>query len=116
MATFMLLSLIPTQVKAAGVDIPVSTVAVNSDDAAVAAAQLARLEEINAMDMTTLSRSEKKEIRNELRAIKSEQDGRGRRNHDGRGRGDYNGRHHGGTVYFMGGGGVLLIILLILFL
>lgn len=116
MATFMLLSVIPSQAKAIEETKAVTVAVANTDDSAVATAQLARLEEIHSMDMSTLSRSEKKELRHEVRAIKDDQDGRGRRDHDGRGRGDYNGRHHGGAVFVMGGGGLLLIILLVLFL
>ncbi len=116
LATFMLLAFTPKQVKASEETKTVIAATASTDDAAVATAQLARLEEINAMDMSTMTRSEKKELRHEVRSIKSAQDGRGRRDHDGRGGRDNDGRRHGGGVFIMGGGGLLLIILLVLLL
>jgi len=109
---FLMLSTIPSQLKAAEetkTAPATTTLSVETTDAV----QLARLEEIKAMDLSSLSRSEKKELRNEVKMIKSNQDGRGRRYHNGR---DYDGRHGGGTVFIYGGGGLLLIILLILLL
>ena len=58
-----------------------------------------RVNEINAMDRSTMSRSEKREIRKELRAIKREVN-----KHDG-----------GGAVYISGGLLLLIIILIIVF-
>ncbi len=116
-ATIMLLSIIPTPVKAAAAAKTVTVVApetVQTTD--VGATQLARLEKIKAMDLSTLSRTEKKELRNEVRAIKSDQDGRGRRGHDGRGGRNYDGRHGGGAVFVMGGGGLLILLLIIILL
>ena len=125
--TFMVLSLIPAQLNAANemkaksellsvATTETPTLAV-SNDLVVYNAQMARLEEIKAMDMSTLSRSEKKELRSEVKSIKNDQDERSRRYRDRDGRGDYNnGRHGGGTVFIYGGGGLLLIILLILLL
>jgi hypothetical protein len=115
MATLMLLAFIPAQSNGSEETKTVATLAASTDESAVDVAQLARLEEIREMDMTTLSRSEKKELRSEVRAIKDQQDGRGRGNHDGRGGRDYNGRHHHG-VFVFGGGGLLLIILLVILL
>jgi len=117
MATIMILSFVPSHVRAATKTNTVTVIApetVQSTD--VEAAQLARLEEIKAMDMSMLSRTEKKELRNEVRAIKSDQDGRGRRGHDGRGGRNYDGRHGGGAVFVMGGGGLLILLLLIILL
>jgi hypothetical protein len=92
-----------------------------TDDAIKDNADLARLNEIKAMDFSTMSRSDKKELRKEVREIKNDQDGRGRyrerhggRYHEGRGGDGYNGRRGGGTVYFMGGGGLLVLILILL--
>lgn len=124
---FMMLSLIPAQLNAANetktkseslavakTDSP--TLAI-SNDLAVYNAQMARLEEINAMDMSTLSRSEKKVLRTEVKAIKNDQDQRSRRYRDRGDRDNYNnGRHGGGTVFIYGGGGLLLILLIILLL
>ena len=86
-------------------------------------AQLARLEEINAMDMSTLSKSEKKELREEVKSIEKDQQRWGRRDRDRRGNSDYDGRsdnnyrrHGGGEIFIFGGGGLLLLILLLLLL
>lgn len=78
-------------------------------EAAIANAQMARLEEIKAMDKSELTASEKKELRDEVRLIQRDQY---QRNH-----GDYDGprHHHGGTI-FIGLGGLLLIILLLIIL
>jgi len=125
--TFMVLSLIPAQLNAANeikaksellsvAKTEAPTLAV-SNDLAVYNAQMARLEEIKAMDMSTLSRSEKKELRTEVKAIKNDQDERSRRYRDRGDRDNYNnGRHGGGTVFIYGGGGLLLILLIILLL
>ena len=110
--SFLLLALIPTQLKAATESNPVSVSATKPVESADANAQLARLEEIKAMDMSTLNRSEKKELRKEVREIKNDQDGRGRRYHDGN-RSNVNVRSSG-TFYVYGGSGLLLILLIIL--
>ena len=114
MTIVMLLSFIPAQVKAANEKAVVTAVAATPAESAEATAQLARLEEIRAMDFSTMSRSEKKELRAEVRTIKSAQDERGRRDYDGRG-GRY-GHRHGGTVFILGGGGLLIILLILLLL
>ncbi len=116
MTALMLLSLIPAQVKAANEPATVAVTADNGNESADEAAQLARLEEINAMDMSTLSRAEKKELRNEVSAIKSNQDGRGRRHHDRHAGRNFDGRHGGGSVFVVGGGGILILLLLIVLL
>jgi hypothetical protein len=113
MTTFMLLSFVPSQLNAATVPVSSAVTAEGVKDNA----DLARLNEIKAMDLSSLSRSEKKELRKEVREIKNDQDGRGRY-HEGHGRyhdgGNYEGRRSGGTVYFMGGGGLLVLILILL--
>lgn len=121
MAAFLLLSFIPTQLKAATDNKTVSMAAPKTVESADANANLARLEEIKAMDMSTLNRSEKKELRKEVRAIKDDQDGRGRGYQNGRGRRYHDGGNSGnvgvrggGTIYIMGGGGLLIILLIIL--
>jgi len=118
MTAFMLLSIIPTQSKAA-TEKDVALVAASKPvESADANAKLAQLEEIKAMDMSTLSRSEKKELLKEVRTIKDDQYGHGRRYRDGGGRnhdgGDrnYGGHHRGG--YYMGGTGLLVLLLIIL--
>ena len=123
---FMMLLLIPAQLNAANETKTKSelltvakaespTLAI-SNDLAVYNAQMARLEEINAMDMSTLSRSEKKVLRTEVKAIKNDQDERSRRYRDRGDRDYYNNGRHGGTVFIYGGGGLLLILLIILLL
>jgi Flp pilus assembly protein TadB len=57
-----------------------------------------RINEINAMDRSTMTRVERKEIRKELRAIKREAH-----------------RHSGGAVYISGGLLVVILILIIIF-
>ncbi len=115
MFAFLLFSFIPTQVKAAEETKTVPVVAAKTIES-TDAAQLARLEEIKAMDLSALSRTEKKELRNEVKAIKNDQNKHSRRYRIGHDEGNHNGRHGGGTVFIMGGGGLLLIILLILLL
>ena len=116
MAAFMMLSFAPTQLKAATEPIKSSTVVSENVESTDADAQLARLEEIKGMDMSNLDRSEKKELRKEVRSIKNDQDGRGRRNHDGRLGRNYNGNHGGGAIYLSVGGGLVLVLLIILLL
>lgn len=113
MTAFLLMSFIPTQLKAATESKPVSVPAIKTIESTNASTQLARLEEIKAMDLSTLSRSEKKELRQEVRVIKNDQDGYGRRHRDGGDR-NYDGRRGGGSVLFVGGGGLLIILLIIL--
>ena len=110
MTAIILLLFVPAQSKAATESKTVSVATTTNVESARDNADLARLNEIKAMDLSSLSRSEKKELRKEVREIKSDQDGRGR-HHDG---GDYYGHHRGGTVYFMGGGGLLVLILILL--
>ena len=72
MALIMLILVIPPQLRAENVPAPVAVtapVAVVSKDASVL---VARVEAIKAMDFSTLSSSEKKELRKELRTIKSD--------------------------------------------
>jgi len=112
LTTFMLFLLIPAQandVKETNKSSMPSSKTVELTDPA---AQLARLEEIKAIDISTLSRSEKKELRNEVLAIQSSQyqrGGRGYYGHGGRGFG-----HHRGI--FISFGGLLLIALLLIVL
>ena len=124
---FIMLSFNPTQLKAEtekSTATAVTTKTIESTDAnavttvnaaedAKAEAQLARLEEIKAMDMSELTPSEKKELREEVHMI---QDNQERHDRD-RDRNDNDGpRHHHGGMIFIGGGGILLIILILLLL
>ena len=112
MTTFMLFLVIPAQAKAVNETNKSSMPSSKTVELTDPVVQLARLEEIKAMDMSTLSRSEKKELRNEVLAIQSsqyERGGRGYYGHGGRGFG-----HHRGI--FISFGGLLLIALLLIVL
>lgn len=104
MATALLLVfLIPIQVKAGPGDDPVTTAAIETvdTDAAIAAETevlLARLEEINEMDKTDLTKAEKRELRKEVRQI------------------DKTLTLSGGGVYLSVGALILVIVLLIILL
>jgi hypothetical protein len=136
MTAFLVVSFIPSQLKAATAmnaaaivtnnanttESTKSTVstdanAANVKDAAEVAesnANIARLEEIRAMDKSELTPAEKKELREEVHMIQNEQEvivrDHNRYDNDGP-------RHHRhGGVVFIGGGGLLLIILILLLL
>jgi len=134
MTAFLLLSFMPARLKAetkqnASTEVITKTVEstdanaslvnktaesadVNTVENARANAQLARLEEIKAMDMSTMTSSEKKELREEVKSIQNEQNYYGDRDGDHHDRDHHH--HHG---MFIGvGGGLLIIILLILLL
>jgi hypothetical protein len=81
-----------------------STTMISSKAARSEAAEV-RLNEIKAMDMSTLSSSEKKELRKEVRAIKSESKANSKYVEGG----------HGG-IYLSAGAVIMLILLLILLL
>lgn len=89
-----------------------ATALINADNAK-AEEQLARLEEIRAMDKSELTAAEKKELRDEVHSIQRDMDrhDRDRDRHDNDGY-----RHHGGGLYFTFGGGLLVILILILLL
>ena len=136
MTAFLMVSFIPSQLKAATAmnETTSMTSNVNTNEATKSAvstdvnsanikeaseaaesnANIARLEEIRAMDMSELTPAEKKELREEVHSIQNEQDVIVR-NHD---RYDNDGprHHHRGGVVFIGGGGLLLIILILLLL
>lgn len=91
-----------------------SALEVLNAETAEANAGTVRLEEIKAMDMSSLTPAEKKELRKEVHMIQNQQDRRDRDqnrydNDEGR-------RHRHGGVIFLGGGGLLIILLLILLL
>jgi hypothetical protein len=91
----MLLSLSPVHLYASDGESPVATPAA---EAARAEVLINRLEEIKKMDMSTLSKAEKKELRNEVRETKKEL------------------KTNGSGVYLSLGALLLVIILLILLL
>ena len=98
--TLLMLSSIPTQLKAAEYTKTATTVTAKSD-VPTEAALTARLDEIKAMDKSTLTRSEKKELKSEVKAIKSQQ-----------GEVYVTTHHHRGA--YIGVGGVLLVVLIII--
>jgi hypothetical protein len=75
MATILSLTFLPLQSYAGTRDEPSSLVAtkpVATEESAEARTLLLRLNEINAMDMSKMKSSEKKEMRKEVRSIKRE--------------------------------------------
>ena len=72
MAACMLLSIFPVQLQAGSETRPVLTVPATTPEAIEANVLLSRLDEIHAMDLSALNKAEKKELRQEVRAIKSE--------------------------------------------
>ena len=71
-AAAMLISLFPVQAKAENAPIPVTTTTTTAvNDEAEAQAMLARLNEIKAMDMKSLSSAQKKQLRHEVKEMKS---------------------------------------------
>jgi len=72
LTAFMLLSFIPTQLKAVTEPSTFTMAAVITVESAEANILLVRLNEIKAMDMAKLNSTEKKQLRKEVRSIKSE--------------------------------------------
>jgi hypothetical protein len=116
LSAFLMLSVIPNQIKAATdakvhKTATISTETVNSTD---------QLSEIKSIDLTALNTSEKKEALKEVSPLKNEQ---------GRHNGRYNNRHdrdvdvtiqgdggyrHNHSGAYIGGGGVLVLILILI--
>lgn len=96
----MLLLCSPTLLKAeAETATAATTVTVTAKSAEISKMEL-RLTEIKAMDMKTLNSSEKKELRKEVRTIKS----------------DIKAVNNSGGVYISVGAAILIVLLLILLL
>lgn len=127
MTAFLMLSFVPTQLKAeteksASTSVTTKTVestdanattSVNIAEAARYEKEIARLDEIKAMDLSTLTPAEKKELREEVRSIQNDQEDHDRYRDRDR---DHDGYHHHRGIYLSVGGGLLIIILLILLL
>ena len=108
MAAIMFILVIPPQLRAENEPAPVAVTApatVASKDASVL---VARVEAIKAMDFSTLSSTEKKELRKELRAIKS--------NLKESNKNDVVATSGNGGVYLSVGAIIIVILLLILLL
>jgi len=102
---------LPTQLSAKN-EAKQLTAATNSVDATVRAeTQLTRLVEISEMDLSTLSRSEKNELRAEVRAIKTDMDEQTNKNTT-----TSSAYVGGGGIYISVGAAILILILLILLL
>lgn len=128
LSAFLMLSVIPTQIKAA-TDTEIAKTAMISTETASGTNQLT---DIKSIDLTTLSSSENKEVLKEASPLKNDQDGRSRRyrdrhprrdvdvtivaDHRVRGDGYYEGRHSHSGAYIGGGGLLVLILILILVL
>jgi len=96
---FVMSSFVPSTLMAAE-KAKATTTANTKADVPTEAALAARLVEIKAMDKSSLSRSEKKELRSEVKSIKATQDE------------IYVTSHHHGVYY--GVGSVLLIVLIVI--
>ncbi len=96
----LLLAFTPTQLNAAGTDPSTleSVTTVEAAEAAAATALLARLDEIKEMDKSTLTGTEKKELRQEVRTIKADL------------------KAASGGVYLSVGAIILLVVLIVLLL
>jgi peptidoglycan hydrolase CwlO-like protein len=97
-ASMMMFTVIPSQVEATVRPINTTITATEPEETEVVKALNNRLNEINQMDMSALSRSEKKELRNEVRAIKSEL------------------KVQNGGIYLSVGAIIIIVLLLILLL
>ena len=92
------ITLLPASINANGVKTTDSLTLTNSVDSTNSKELLARLEEMKAMDMSTMSRVEKKGLRNEVRETKKQL------------------RENEGGIYISVGAAILIVVLLILFL
>jgi hypothetical protein len=72
MAVFLSLTFMPTQLKAATGTSTLTMVETKTVESAKASVLTARLDEIKAMDKTTLNSSEKQQLRKEVRSIKGQ--------------------------------------------
>ena len=72
LTVFLSLTFVPTQLNATTPTNPATTVSTETIVATKPAALILRLNEIKEMDKSMLNRSEKKELRKEVRAIKAE--------------------------------------------
>jgi hypothetical protein len=96
-AALLLLTVFPANANAGANPIPVTTTTPTGTESAESQAMMARLNEIKAMDMKSLSASEKKQLRNEVKAMKQQA------------------KSHANGVY-LSVGAILIIILLVVLL
>lgn len=109
MTAFMLFLFSPVQVKADTEPIRISTAetSATTNKTTETNVMIDRMNEIKAMDISTLNSSEKKELRNELRSIKSELKANGESTY-------IEGRN--GGVYISVGAAIIIVLLLVLIL
>jgi len=120
LSAFLMLSVIPSQLKAATNGEASKTVTISSETAV----NNDQLNEIKPIDFTALSTSENKEVLKETSPIANEQgrhNGRYRNNRPSRDvdvtiQGDGGYRHNHGGAYIGGGGVLVLILILVLVL
>lgn len=72
LATGLLVNFVPVQLSAAAKDPPSGIIIVKPEESAEVKALLLRLDEINVMDKKDLNAPEKRELRKEVRNIKSQ--------------------------------------------
>jgi predicted PurR-regulated permease PerM len=96
LTAIMLLIMSPAQAKETTSAAPTTTT-LTAEESAKVTALVNRVNEINAMDRSSMSRSEKKALRNELRSIKREVN-----------------KTQGSVVYISSGLLILIIVLIIL--
>jgi hypothetical protein len=110
MTAFMLFLFTPGQLKAAKKSnkVVTNTTMNTTVKSAETEARVARFNEIKAMDNSTLSSSEKKELRSETRSIKKEMKANGESSY-------VEGNGHGG-LYVSVGAAILIVLLLVLLL
>jgi hypothetical protein len=107
MTAFVLLSFAPTQLCAATKNKTTAQSTTTPAKEAVVNSRVARAQEIYAMDVSTMSKSEKKELSKEVRTIKSELKANGEST--------YIEGSHGG-LYVSVGAAILIVVLLIVLL
>lgn len=107
LTAFTLLLYSPVQLKAGIENNTVSTTVSTTAKSAEASARIVRLNEIKTTDMSALSKSEKKELRKEVRSIKSGLKANSENKYI---------EGSNGGIYISVGAAILIVILLILIL
>ena len=108
MAVFVIIIYFPDLLKAETEQAQVAVIATSQVAAVDASVLTARVEAIKAMDFSTLNSSERKELRKELRAIKTDLKKSNKR--------DEYATHGNGGIYLSVGAIIVVVLLLILIL
>lgn len=98
MTVLLLLSFMPKQLNATTLTDPIAISVTKTTESTEAARMCARLDEINALDKSNMSSSERKQLRKEVRSLKSSL------------------RDINGGVYLSVGAIIIIVLLLILLL